>query len=255
MQIISWNINGIRAGIRKGLWDWTNSYQPDILCFQETKAKAEQVPPSLDEPKNYYTYWNSAQRPGYSGVATFTKPKPQEIKNGFGIKKFDQEGRVLVTKYPEFTLINFYFPHSGRNLERLKFKLTFCRAVRDYLKPLVKKRKKLILCGDFNVAHQEIDLARPKDNQKNAGFRPEERAWADKYLKMGFIDTFRHFYPKKEGQYTWWSQRSGVRQRNVGWRIDYFFITPSLLPYLKKAFILPKVQGSDHCPLGIELKF
>jgi exodeoxyribonuclease III len=255
VQIISWNINGIRAGIKKGLWSWVNAQKPDILCFQETKAQAEQVPPSLDEPKDYYTYWNSADRPGYSGTATFTKPKPTQITNGFGLKKFDQEGRVLTTKFPRFTLLNVYFPNGKRDQIRLDYKLEFYDQFLNHIELLRKKGEKIIFCGDVNTAHREIDLARPKDNEKISGFLPSERAWIDQVTKKGYIDTFRHFYPKKTDQYSWWSQRSGARQRNVGWRIDYFFISPSLLPHLKKAFILPDVPGSDHCPIGIDLKF
>ncbi len=255
MQILSWNVNGIRAAIRKGLWPWVNKEKPDIICFQETKARAEQVPPSLDEPKDYYTYWNSADRPGYSGVATFSKPKPISIENGMSLKKFDQEGRVITTKFKEFTLLNVYFPNGKKDKVRLNYKLEFYEKFLDHIKSLRKKGEKIIFCGDVNTAHHPIDLARPKQNEKISGFLPQERVWIDKLEKKGYIDTFRHFHPQKPDQYSWWSMRSGARSRNVGWRIDYFFIQKELLPHLKKAFILPSAEGSDHCPVGIELKF
>jgi len=253
MKLLSFNVNGLRAAIRKDLWSSLKKINPDIFCLQETKAKAEQVPPDLNSPTDYHSYFHSALRPGYSGTATYSRPKPQEIINGLKIKRFDQEGRVLITKYPQFTLINTYFPHTGRALERLDYKLDFCRTFYHFLKRSLAQKEKIICCGDLNIAHHEIDLARPHDNLKNAGFLPQERAWMDRFLALGLIDSFRHFYPQKPDQYTWWSQRTNARPRNIGWRIDYFLLSANLLPHLKKAFILPQVLGSDHCPVGIDL--
>ncbi|HEX8923998.1 MAG TPA: exodeoxyribonuclease III [Patescibacteria group bacterium] len=253
MKIISWNVNGIRAVVKKGLWEWMKKEEADIYCFQETKAQAEQVPPSLEMPMNYFSYWNSAKRPGYSGVATFTKPEPKIIINGMESEEFDNEGRVLITKYKEFTLLNVYFPNGKSGKDRLFYKMDFYEYFLNYINKLRDNGEKVIFCGDVNTAHSEIDLSRPKENETVSGFLPEEREWMDKLEKNGWIDTYRTVNGYKV-EYSWWSARGGARGRNVGWRIDYFYIDEALKKNLKDAFIMCDVMGSDHCPVGIELK-
>ena len=254
IKLLCWNVNGIRAVAKKGFFEWLKKESPDILCLQETKASPENLTQDLLEPPGYQTYWNYPERKGYSGVATFTKEKPLKVQNNFGRAAFDTEGRAIITVYPEFTLCNVYFPNGKQGAERLKYKLDFYDAFFDYLEPLRLRGDKIIICGDFNTAHQEIDLAHPKENSKVSGFLPEERAWLDKLLAHGYIDTFRYFH-KEPGQYTWWDMKSRARERNVGWRIDYFFITENLLDNVNQAFIMPDVPGSDHCPIALILKF
>ena len=222
IRLISWNVAGMRAAIKKGLWDYMSKDKADIFCFQETKAKAEQVP-TLGMPQDYFSYFNSADKAGYSGVATFSKPKPIEIINGLGIPEFDNEGRVIVTKYPEFTLLNIYFPNGGRGPERLDYKMRFYDIFLEYINKLRKNGEKVIFCGDVNTAHQEIDLARPKENVNKSGFMPIEREWMNKLVTHGWVDTYRLKNDDKI-EYSWWDQKSGARARNVGWRIDYFFV-------------------------------
>ncbi len=253
LKLLSWNINGIRAAQKKGLLEWLEKENPDILCVQETKAHIEQLSKELINPNGYKTYWSSGERKGYSGVATFTKSEPQNIETGFGIKKYGREGRILISNYKDFTLFNIYFPNGQRDEERLKYKLGFYDEFLKSIDNLKEKGKKIIICGDVNTAHKEIDLARPKENENTSGFLPIERAWMDKFIEHGYIDTFRHFH-KEGGNYTYWDPITRARERNVGWRIDYFFISPNLLNNLKKAFIMPEVMGSDHCPLGIEIE-
>ncbi len=247
-------MNGIRAIAKKNLLAWMKEVSPDILCLQEIKAMQAQLAPELRSPQGYYAEWNSAERPGYSGVATFSKEKPLVVKRSCGIRAFDCEGRMLEIDYPEFTLLNIYFPNGKSGDVRLKYKMDYYDAALDYFMKLRKKKKKLVICGDYNTAHKEIDLARPKENSKISGFLPQERAWMDKLVQHGFIDTFRVFN-QEPGQYSWWDIRTGARERNVGWRIDYHFISEDLKPNLDEAFILPEVTGSDHCPVGIILKF
>ena len=254
IRLLSWNVNGIRAIHRKGFLDWLAEDSPDILCLQETKALKEQLTEELISADGYQSYFSSAEKKGYSGTATYTKIKPVKIENGIGIKKFDSEGRLLVTEFENFTLFNVYFPNGKASSERLKYKMDFYSAFLKHLKKLLKQGKKIVVCGDVNTAHREIDLARAKENQKTSGFLPEERAWIDKLIKAGFIDTFRVFNDEP-GNYSWWNMVTRARERNVGWRIDYFFISDNLSSNLKSAFILPGVMGSDHCPVGIELKF
>ncbi|MCH8035318.1 MAG: exodeoxyribonuclease III [Bacteroidetes bacterium] len=254
VRILSWNVNGIRAAYKKGILNWFRKEQPDILCVQETKAMKEQLPEDLINVNGYASYFSSAERKGYSGTATYTKVNPVKVVNGIGIKKFDSEGRFLVTEFDEFVLFNIYFPNGKAKKERLQYKMDFYEAFLKHLKKLLKQDKKIVICGDVNTAHKEIDLARPKENEKISGFLPEEREWIDKLLETGFIDTFRKFNQKPE-QYTWWDMMTRARDRNVGWRIDYFFISDNLKDNLKNALILPEVMGSDHCPVGIELKF
>ncbi len=253
MRLLSWNVNGVRAAYKKGLLDWVKKESPDILCLQETKAQPDQLPEDLVDPSGYQAEWHWSERKGYSGVATLHKKSPLELRRGFGMERFDGEGRVLVSVYEGFTLFNIYFPNGKRDAERLRFKMDFYDA---FLKTVDNCRKngedRIVLCGDVNTAHQEIDLAHPKENSQTSGFLPEERAWIDKLLAHGFLDTFREF-EKEGGRYTWWDQLTRARSRNVGWRLDYFFVTDNLRPKLKSAFILPDVMGSDHCPVGIEL--
>ncbi|MGF3554008.1 MAG: exodeoxyribonuclease III [Thermoplasmatota archaeon] len=253
MKILSWNVNGIRAADKKGLFDFIKKESPEILCLQEIKATPEQLPPHLKNPPGYHVFFNSADRSGYSGVATFTKNKPIDVKTGFGIEKFDKEGRILITKFPDFTLFNIYFPNGKQSKERLDYKLKFYDAFLDYADDLKNKKNNIVVCGDFNTAHKEIDLARPKENEKISGFLPIERAWIDKFIEHCYVDTFRYFN-KQPNQYTWWDLKSRARERNVGWRIDYFFVNKEFMPFVKKAFIMQDILGSDHCPIGIEIK-
>jgi len=253
MKILSWNVNGIRAAEKKGLFEWFTKNAPAILCLQEIKALPEQVPAHLRNIPGYHIFWNPAERKGYSGVVTFTKHKPVDTKKGFGIDRFDLEGRILITEYPEIVLFNIYFPNGKKNQERLDYKLDFYDTFLGYADNLKVKGKNIVVCGDFNTAHQEIDLARPKENEHISGFLPIERAWIDTFIDHGYVDTFRAFNQEPH-HYTWWDLKSRARERNVGWRIDYFFVNKEFLPQIKKAFILQEVMGSDHCPIGIELK-
>ena len=252
MKLISWNVNGIRAADRKGLFGWFKSESPDILCLQEIKAIPAQLPPHLKNTPNYHVFLNPAERRGYSGVATYSKSQPVDIKTGFGIEKFDREGRILITEYRNFTLFNIYFPNGNKDDERLNYKLDFYDtflAVADNLKA---EGKNIVVCGDFNTAHKEIDIARPKENKNRSGFLPVERAWMDNLIDHGYVDTFRHFN-KKPNQYSWWDMKTRARERNVGWRLDYFFVNKGFMPHVKNAFIMQDVVGSDHCPVGIEI--
>lgn len=253
MNLLSWNVNGIRAALKKGLLDWLKKESPDVLCLQETKAHPDQLSPALLNPPGYHTFWNAAVRKGYSGVATFAKEKPVSVRTGFDAPGFDEEGRVVQTEFSKFTLLNIYFPNGKASEERLRFKLEFYEEALKYFERLRKKGKKLIITGDVNTAHHAIDLARPKENETISGFLPEERAWIDKFLARGYLDTLRVFN-KEPNLYTWWDLKTAARDRNVGWRIDYFFISEDLKPNLKDAYILPEVMGSDHCPVGISLK-
>ena len=254
IRVLSWNVNGVRAILKKDFLGWLKKESPDVLCLQETKAFPSQLPPELLYPPGYQAFWNSASRAGYSGVATFAKQKPVLLKKGFGIAKFDEEGRVLETEFGHFTLFNVYFPNGKMSPERLRSKMDFYEALLAYFLKLKKKGKKIVVCGDYNTAHKAMDLARPKENEKISGFLPIEREWMDRLAASGFIDTFRVFN-QDPGHYSWWDIRTGARERNVGWRIDYHFISENLKAHLKDAFILPEVMGSDHCPVGITLKF
>jgi exodeoxyribonuclease-3 len=253
IRILCWNVNGIRAAGRKGLVDWLYKESPDILCLQETKAQPDQLDASIRQPAGYLTYWSYPETKGYSGVATFSKQEPISVHKGLGIERYDIEGRVIITEFPEFMLFNIYFPNGKKNAERLRYKMDFYEDFLKYVQPLKNKGMKLIICGDYNTAHKEIDLARPRENEKISGFLPMEREWIDRFIAHGFIDIFRHFN-KEPHQYTWWDLKSRARERNVGWRIDYFFVTENLLPMISKAFIMPEVTGSDHCPIGIVVR-
>jgi len=250
MKLISWNVNGIRAILRKGLLDFVKSENPDILCLQEHKASPDLVAPLW--ANEYTTFWNVAEKKGYSGTVIFTKPKPKKVTFGIGIANHDREGRVITAEYDDFFLVNVYVPNSKRELTRLAYRQQWDRDFLGYLKKL-EKRKPVIFCGDLNVAHTEIDLARPKQNVKTHGFTPEERAGFNALVSAGFLDSFRLFQ-KEGGHYTWWSQMNNARTRNVGWRIDYFLCSPGLKTKIKSATIYKDVMGSDHCPIGLELK-
>lgn len=253
MKLLSWNVNGIRAILKKGFLDWVADEAPDILCLQETKAHPDQLPDELLELGDYYSFFSSAQRKGYSGTALYTRLEPVDLKTGFGISRFDNEGRIIVADYKRFLLFNIYFPNGGHEKKRVPYKLEFYDVCLDYLNRAKKTQPNMIICGDVNTAHCEIDLARPAANKDNTGFLPEERAWIDELLAAGFIDTFRHFNSEPD-QYTWWDYKTRARSRNVGWRIDYFFVSKPMKKMLKSAFICPEIPGSDHCPVGIEIK-
>jgi len=252
MRILSWNVNGIRAVHRKGFVDWFLRDKPDILCLQETKAQENQFPKEIKNLPGYYKYSSSAEKKGYSGVLLITKQQPQRVETGFGIEKFDIEGRILIADYGNFVLFNIYFPNGKMSQERLQYKLDFYDEFLEFADNLKNKGEKLIICGDINTAHKEIDLARPKENENISGFLPEERAWIDKFISHGFIDTFRMFNTDG-GNYTWWDYKTKARERNIGWRIDYFFVSDNLQNSVKSSFILSDVRGSDHCPVGIEI--
>ncbi|MGL4562110.1 MAG: exodeoxyribonuclease III [Brevinema sp.] len=253
--LISWNINGIRAATQKGFLDWLHQYNADIVGVQEIKAEPQQLESSIRNPENRFTYWNpSRTKKGYSGTALFSKHEPKTVTLGWGDEKFDAEGRTIMADYGDFVFFTIYFPNGESSPERLKYKLEFYDSFLAYIIELKKQGRSIIFSGDVNTAHNEIDLARPKENQNTSGFLPIERAWIDKVVEAGFVDTFRHVHLDKKDMYSWWSYRGGARQRNVGWRIDYFFISEDLLPKLKDAFILTDVKGSDHCPVGITLE-
>jgi len=252
VRIISFNVNGIRAILKKGFLEWIKKESPDVLCLQETKASLDQLDESIVHPEGYFSYWNSGIKPGYSGVVTFTKIKPINVEFGMGIRKFDQEGRIIETRYDNFTLFNVYFPNGQMGEDRLKYKLEFYDAFLEYCENLRKNGEELIITGDFNTAHKEIDLANPKANSKRSGFLPIEREWLDKIVSMGYIDIFRYFHPEP-GQYTWWTYRYKAREKNIGWRIDYFFVTKGLIKRIKDSTILKDVKGSDHAPILLEI--
>ena len=249
MKLISWNVNGLRAAVTKGFMESFNELDADIFCLQETKLQPEQI--SLELP-GYEQYWNSAVKKGYSGTAVFTRIKPLSVTNGIGIEEHDQEGRVITAEYDNFYLVCCYTPNSQRELARLEYRMTWEDAFRNYLLELDKK-KPVILCGDLNVAHQEIDLKNPKTNRKNAGFSDEERAKMTELLGAGFIDTFRHLYPDAIEQYSWWSYMGKARERNTGWRIDYFITSKRLDDKIQEAKIHQQIFGSDHCPVELDI--
>lgn len=249
MRLISWNVNGLRAAVKKGFYDSFKELDGDILALQETKLQEGQI--DLELP-GYHQYWNYAEKKGYSGTAVFTKVAPNQVTYGIGIDEHDGEGRVITLEYDTFYFVTAYTPNAQRGLTRLEYRMQWEDDFLAYLKDLEEK-KPVILCGDLNVAHQEIDLKNPKNNKKNAGFTPEERGKMEALLQSGFIDTFRHFYPDKEEAYTWWSYMRQARDRNIGWRIDYFITSKSLESQLQDAKIYPKIHGSDHCPVGLEI--
>ncbi len=255
IKIISWNVNGIRASIKKGLADYVINEQPDIFCVQETKAEREQVPTDVWPPPGYRDYYHSCSvRGGYSGVATFTKIEPIHVNRNIDIERFDQEGRVMQTDFEHFTLLNVYFPNGGARDERLLYKLDFYDAFFEYCEGLRAQGKKLIICGDYNTAHHPIDLARPNENKKTSGFMDVERVKLDHMQELGYVDTFRLFNQEPE-HYTWWDVKTRSRDRNIGWRIDYHWVTQDLIPNVVNAYHQPDQHGSDHCPVVLELSF
>jgi len=250
MKLISWNVNGLRAIYKKGFMEAFKNLNADIFCIQETKMQEGQIELDLN---GYYEYYNYAERKGYSGTAIFTKKEPVNVSYGIGIEEHDREGRVITLEFEDFYMVNCYTPNSGRELARLDYRMVWEEAFRKYLKKLDSK-KPVILCGDLNVAHTEIDLKNPKSNRKNAGFTDEEREKIDILLKSGFTDTFRSIYPEKEGCYTWWSYMFNARANNAGWRIDYFLVSDRISKDIKDAYIYSDVMGSDHCPVGLEME-
>ncbi len=255
ITLLSWNVNGIRAAHKKGFLDWLAQARPDILCVQESRAEKSQLPAALAQPDGYHAFWNHSRRKkGYSGTALLTRTEPLDVQFGLGVEEFDQEGRTIIAQYPTFTLINCYFPNGSRDHSRVPFKMAFYDAFLEKCEQLRSQGHGLIFCGDVNTAHKEIDLAHPKANQNTTGFLPEERAWMDQVVETGYVDTFRHLHPDLAEQYTWWSVPTRARERNVGWRIDYFFVAAEMLDRVADAFILPDVMGSDHCPVGLQLR-
>ena len=252
MKITTWNVNGIRAALNKDIAVWVKEFAPDVLCLQELKAKPEQVDLTPLVDLGYSAVLNSAERPGYSGVATLYKENPVAISKGIDIDIFDVEGRVIRTSHPGFELFNIYFPNGGQENKRVPFKLDFYAALLDLCDDLHKQGKKIIITGDFNTAHNEIDLKNPKANSKNTGFLPEEREWIDRYLEHDFVDIFRHLYPEKE-QYSWWTYRFKAREKNIGWRLDYYLISSTLVQNVVDVTIHDEVLGSDHCPVTLEI--
>ena len=254
MKIISWNVNGLRAVLRKRALQWAIAQEPEVLCLQEIKARPDQ----LTEPDrhlfdNYISLYNPAERPGYSGVVSYCRQEPQDIQRGLGVPLFDQEGRVIRTRLPEFTLFNIYFPNGQRDHQRLKYKLDFYARLLDICDQLNASGENIILCGDFNTAHREIDLRNPKQNENTSGFLPVERQWIDKYLEHGFVDVYRALYPERE-QYTWGTYRYNARKRDIGWRLDYFLISEGLVDRVEDVIIHEDIEGSDHCPVSLHLR-
>jgi exodeoxyribonuclease-3 len=249
MNIFSWNINGLKSILKCNFLDWIKISKADIVCLQEIKMRLDEMKATLLKPKDFFFYFNCGKRKGMWGVGVLTKEKPKKVKAKIGSERFDNEGRFLELKYPQFTLINFYAPHGGRKKENLNYKFEVYKEFLKYLKE--RKSENLIIAGDFNIAHKEIDLARPKENENNTMFTLKEREQIDKIIKLGFVDTFRYFH-KDGGNYTWWPYSFNGKKRNLGWRIDYIFVSKSLVPKLKNAFIMKEVESSDHCPIGIE---
>ena len=249
MKLISWNVNGIRACLNKGFSEFFKKEQADIFCIQETKCQPEQIELEFD---GYKSYWNSAERKGYSGTAIFTKQEPRTVKYGIGIEEHDKEGRVITLEFEKFYMVTIYTPNAKRELERLDYRMLWEDEIRKYLLEL-NKIKPVIMCGDLNVAHKEIDLKNPKSNRGNAGFTDEEREKMTELLNVGFIDTFRYLYPNKEEAYSWWSYMGKAREKNIGWRIDYFIVSEKVKEKIQEAMIYPEIYGSDHCPVGLEI--
>lgn len=255
LRLLSWNVNGVRAVAKKGFLPWFDDAQPDILCLQEVRAEPEQMPEALAAPLGYHAYWNpSRAKKGYSGTGVLSRTQPLAVHDGLGDEEFDVEGRTQILEFEEFVLLNAYFPNGRRDHSRVDYKLRFyerflerCEAYRALGRPVV-------FCGDLNTSHRAIDLARPKANENTTGFLPEERAWIDRYVEAGYVDSFRHLHPEREGAYTWWSMPMRARERNVGWRLDYFFVAQEMMDRVEDARILPDVMGSDHCPVELRLR-
>jgi exodeoxyribonuclease III len=251
MKITTWNVNGLRAALAKGGWEALMAESPDVVCLQEIKARPEQL--SADQQAvfgDYLAWWNPAERPGYSGVVTFARQEPLEICFGMDLLEFDNEGRLVMSRYPAFSLFNVYFPNGQRDHGRLTYKLDFYQHLLELCHRLHASGQRIIICGDFNTAHREIDLRNPKQNENTSGFLPEERAWIDQYLARGFVDAYRVLYPERV-EYTWWTYRMNARKRNIGWRLDYFLVSEDLMPCVQDVVIHGDVQGSDHCPVSL----
>ncbi|HYE97307.1 MAG TPA: exodeoxyribonuclease III [Planctomycetota bacterium] len=253
MKIVAWNVNGLRAIHGKGFLNWLSAAQPDFVCLQEIKARPEQLPTELLKIDGYHAFFNPAARPGYSGTAVYTRIKPDDVWSGIGEPRFDVEGRVVAVRFGTLHVVSAYFPNAQEGGVRLRFKVDFCHALRRRLGTLTAQGQDVVLAGDYNIAHEEIDLARPDDNHENPGFFPQERHAMTEFLATGFHDVLRERNPGKTGLYTWWSYRTGARARNVGWRIDYTTVSRGLRDRVKKAWIEPEVTGSDHCPVGVEV--
>lgn len=255
MKIVTWNVNGIRAVAGKGFWEFLESEKPDVVCLQETKAHPDQLEEAFTAPKGWNTYWSAAQRPGYSGTATFCREKPDAVEYGFGIPKFDAEGRMVVTKFKNFSLYNVYFPNGGSGFERHEYKQEFLKRFKHHLLKKVKAGENIILVGDYNVAYLDIDVYNPKELSSESGFLPEERQWMKEFLDGGFVDSYRKFHPEKAKVYTWWSYFQNARPMNLGWRIDHICVSKGLEKSLMGCEILMDQAGSDHCPVVAELTF
>lgn len=253
MKLHSWNVNGLRACGRGGFLKWFEDQGSDVVCLQEIKVRPEQLEEDLRNPLKYHAFWHPAEKAGYSGVAIFSKKEPLDVRYGIGVPEIDREGRVLVAEFANSVVMSCYFPNSQRDHARLDYKLKFCDQFLKFCEKERRRGKSLIMCGDFNIAHQEIDLRNPKSNMKNAGFLPEERAWMSRFIEKGYVDVFRE-YEKGPGHYTWWSYRPGVREKNVGWRLDYFFVDQDAKSRLKKMQHQHLIRGSDHCPVVIDIK-
>ena len=254
LSLYSWNVNGLRAVHRKGIFlDWLARVQPDILGLQETKCRPDQLDDEVRKPPGYYSYWAAAERAGYSGVALYSKRPPLSVQIGLGIPEFDREGRTIVADYGDFVFITAYFPNGSRDHIRVPYKMQYKADFLTFIENLRQQGKSVIFCGDINTAHQPIDLARPRQNQNTTGFLPIERQWLDELVAYGYLDTYRARYPDQAGAYTWWAQFTFSREKNVGWRLDYFFVSPDLWPLVAEAGIHPDVLGSDHCPVSLTL--
>lgn len=253
LSLYSWNVNGLRAAHRKGFLDWLSDEKPDVLGIQETKCHPDQLDAELRQPEGYHTYWAFAEKKGYSGVALYSRREPEAVKIGLGVYEYDREGRTIVADYGDFVFITAYFPNGSRDHHRVPYKMAYKAEFLDYCNQLRAEGRPIVFCGDVNTAHQEIDLARPKQNQKTTGFLPEERVWIDQVVQEGYIDTLRYLYPDRQGAYSWWSYIGGARNRNVGWRLDYFFVSNDLEPRIADAAIHSDVLGSDHCPVSLTL--
>ncbi len=260
LELLSWNVNGIRALSKKTIYkddnflSWLEKNSPDILCLQETKAHPEQVTEEMINPPGYHSNWSSAERKGYSGVVTYSKEKPTTVEHKIGVERLDKEGRIVTIEHSNIVVCNVYFPNGKKDNERLKYKMDFYDAFLDFTEKKRAEGKSVVFCGDVNTAHKPIDLSRPKSNEKISGFLPIEREWLDKIVDMGYIDSFRFIHKDKPEQYSWWSVRTNARERNIGWRLDYFFVTADLKDRIVDAYILPEITGSDHCPVGLKLK-
>lgn len=255
IKLVSWNVNGIRAVSKKEeFWDWFDNADADIINFQEVRATQDKIPEKLADVEGFHQSFNEAEKKGYSGVGTYSKIEPLEVVKGLGVEELDSEGRVLRIKYPDFYLYNIYFPNSGMNAKRLDFKVDFCNALLEQLVELKNNGENVVITGDYNIAHHPIDVYNPKNCEGKSGYLPEERAWLDELEKAGFVDTFRMF-DEGENNFTWWSYRTKARDRNAGWRLDYFYVNEEIRDNVKSAEILSDIYGSDHCPVTLELEF